>query len=192
MCYDNLPGNVRGPDLVVVPAAPGGTAFAITRYEITAGEYAEYCRMSGECSYTAPAENMPLTDVSLADAEKFIGWLSSVTAASYRLPSASEWEHAAGANGKQPARDYNCQIRDIQGQIVKGLGLVSVNSGDRNGWGLYNYVGNAQEWVRAGSGVQARGGAYTDSLSNCSISLSRQHSGNADPVTGFRLVRVID
>ncbi|MEL7451285.1 MAG: SUMF1/EgtB/PvdO family nonheme iron enzyme, partial [Pseudomonadota bacterium] len=192
VCYDNLPGNVRGPDLVVVPAAPGGQVYAITRYEVTAGEYADYCRISGECSYTARAENLPLTDVSLADAEKFINWLSGVTAANYRLPSVDEWEHAAGANGSQPSRDYNCQIRDIQGQLVKGLGLVSVNSGDRNGWGLYNYVGNAQEWVRAGSGVQARGGAYTDSLSNCSISLSRQHSGNADPVTGFRLVRVID
>ncbi|MEM9057153.1 MAG: SUMF1/EgtB/PvdO family nonheme iron enzyme, partial [Pseudomonadota bacterium] len=191
LCFDNLPGDIRGPDLVVVPAPPGATEYAITRFEITAGEYGQYCRISGECSYQPRAENMPLTDVSLADAEKFIRWLSGVTGAEYRLPTASEWEHAASAGGKQPGRDFNCQIRDISGQLVKGLGLVSVNSGDRNGWGLYNYVGNAQEWVRSGGSVVARGGAYTDSLSNCEISLSRSHSGQPDEVTGFRLVRAL-
>ncbi len=159
--------------------------------EITAGQYAQYSQISGECSYTALADDMPLTDVSLAEAEKYSRWLTSVTGADYRLPTEGEWEHAAGANGKQPGRDFNCQIRDIQGQIVKGLCLVSVNSGVKNGWGLYNYVGNAQEWVRVDGGVVARGGAYTDSLSNCEISLAKRHSGEADSITGFRLVRVI-
>jgi len=50
-------------------------------------------------------------------------------------------------------------------------------------------VGNAQEWVRDGSGVVARGGAFEDPLARCELSISRSHGGGADELTGFRLVR---
>ena len=40
-----------------------------------------------------------------------------------------------------------------------------------------------------GGGIVARGGSFTDPLGRCKISLSEKHSGKADPVTGFRLVR---
>ena len=64
-----------------------------------------------------------------------------------------------------------------------------MNSGRANGWGLYNYVGNVQEWVDTGNGIAARGGAYTDELSNCGITLERNHDGSGDALTGFRLLR---
>ena len=62
-------------------------------------------------------------------------------------------------------------------------------SGKPNGWGLINYVGNAREWVTSGGSLVARGGAFTDSMSECRISLQESHNGNADPETGFRLLR---
>ena len=71
-----------------------------------------------------------------------------------------------------------------------GRSLVSASFGEANGWGLVNAVGNAQEWVIAGGDrVVARGGAFEDPLPSCSIDSKRAHDGDADPVTGFRLVR---
>ena len=73
--------------------------------------------------------------------------------------------------------------------MIKGLGLVDAQSGKPNGWGLINFVGNAQEWVKGGDGVAVRGGAFDDPLTRCGVSLSEPHAGGADLVTGFRLVR---
>ena len=73
--------------------------------------------------------------------------------------------------------------------LIKGIDLVEVNVGDANGWGLKNYVGNAREWVKTGGGWEGRGGAYTNSMGQCDISLESRHSGEADKTTGFRVLR---
>jgi len=69
--------------------------------------------------------------------------------------------------------------------------LRGVSSGQPNGWGLYNVVGNAREWAKDGSTLSARGGARTDRMDTCRPDLTVSHSGEADGVTGFRLVREI-
>ena len=74
---------------------------------------------------------------------------------------------------------------------MKGGGVLPVNSGGKNSWGLQNYKGNVQEWVETSAGIGARGGNYKDSSSTCDISLIREHSGQADGLTGFRLIRDI-
>jgi len=71
-----------------------------------------------------------------------------------------------------------------------GDDLFEVNRGGQNSWGIMNYLGNAQEWVIGSSGgYEARGGAYKDRLGACKIELSRPHAGDADNLTGFRIVR---
>jgi len=72
---------------------------------------------------------------------------------------------------------------------MKGTGLEDINSGKQNGWGLANYLGNAQEWVESPSGLKARGGAYKDAMQKCTIKLERAHDGNPDEITTFRIVR---
>jgi formylglycine-generating enzyme required for sulfatase activity len=74
--------------------------------------------------------------------------------------------------------------------VIKGTGIVSIKSGPSNAWGLKNYIGNVQEWVLDGEKITARGGAYQDAHSKCEISFSKNHSGGADDITGFRLVLV--
>ena len=105
-----------------------------------------------------------------------------------RLPTAAEWASAAEAGGKQPKKDYNCRLEQ-GGQVLKGSSVLPVNTGKPNGWGLFHYVGNVQEWVSSGAGVTVRGGAFQDSFSKCDISLERPHDGTPDEVTGFRVVR---
>jgi serine/threonine protein kinase/uncharacterized protein YciI len=189
ICFDALASGGRGPDLVVIPAPPGGAAFAIGRTEVSNADYALYCSHAGHCGPASGASSNPVTAISIADAQHYLEWLSRQTGATYRLPTDAEWTHAANAQGGSADRSsVNCVI-EIDGKRIRGFALDTVLSGGPNNWGLYNYAGNAQEWVRTGASIAARGGAYTDNVSDCTAAMSRPHSGNADAVTGFRVLR---
>lgn len=182
-CWDEVGGG-RGPLLVVVPPQPGGPSFAIGRYEVSNADFARYCSATGRCKANTAAPDLPVTSISLQDAEGYLAWLSQQSGATYRLPTAAEWTYAADAGTPGGEHhDANCEKPGIS------TSLLPVRSGDHNSWGLYNYAGNAQEWVRSGTGVAARGGAYTDSFSQCTPAASRPHTGAPDPVTGFRVLR---
>ncbi len=176
--------------MVVVPAGgPVSNPFAITKYEVTISDYNTYCELSGSCQPRSGIDRaMPLTNVSLSDAETYAKWLSSTTSFEYRLPSGAEWQYAAEAPGTTPPKkNVNCQIRSTG----KGMALLGVTTGESNGWGLKNYVGNAREWVVDGQGVSARGGSHKDRYESCDIGLQQPHDGQPDAVTGFRLVRKV-
>ena len=128
----------------------------------------------------------PQTGITLKDAEEYAKWLSERTGRNYRLPSTAEWTYAAKSNGEQ-IKDFNCRVA-LGDKVIKGTGTVSVTSGQQNGWGLKNYIGNVQEWVIDGNNIKARGGAYEDPHSKCDLSLEKPHTGQADSTTGFRLV----
>jgi non-specific serine/threonine protein kinase len=188
VCFDTLPGG-RGPELVVVPA--GGAfkqPFAISRYEISVGEYDAFCKQTGKCRGSSADSDLPVTSIPVADAEHYVEWLSSATGFTYRLPTEAEWLYAANAPGSSTERNFNCVVK-IGGQQIRGFGLLNIRSGRPNGWGLYNQVGNAQEWVRTADGWQTRGGGYSDPISACSTALARPSTGGADAGTGFRVVR---
>jgi len=188
-CYDYLPGSsVEGPRLVVVPAGNGvAKPFAIGRQEVSVGQWNAYCRLSGDCDpRTRQNEQVPITNIGVDDANAYATWLSNGTKHTYRLPTDAEWQQAATASGPASITP-NC-INPQAGLL--GDDLFEVNRGGQNAWGIMNYVGNAQEWVIGPSGgYEARGGAYKDRLGTCKIELSRPHAGNADAVTGFRVVR---
>jgi len=188
ICYDMTAGG-RGPEMVVVPAGPLGEPFAISRFEITIGDYANYCRQSNECNPGGGQQDLPITAISAANAERYASWLTRTTGAQYRLPSESEWTYAAGAQGAaSDGENTNC-IVEVGGNRMRGGSLLAVRSGNANGWGLFNAVGNAQEFAKSGSGWVVRGGMYNDTIGQCTVSLSRPTSGAADTTTGFRLVR---
>ena len=132
---------------------------------------------------------MPITSISLADAQRYTEWLSQKTGGVYRLPTDVEWSYAANANGGAADRSsVNCVV-EVNGQKLRGLNLEAVKSGATNAWGLYNSVGNAQEWVRSGTSVSVRGGAFSDNVSQCTPTASHPHPGSPDPLTGFRVLR---
>ena len=171
-----------------MPAGDGLAAFAIGRTEVTVGDFNRYCSASGACTPLRGADSLPATGVALDRVRAFAAWLSEQSGATYRLPTEREWEYAARAGGTQPGKDFNCRVMQ-GGTLIKGHDLVSAETGAANGWGLINYVGNAREWVSAGGGVAARGGAFSDSLVDCGIEMRDADGGGADAATGFRLVR---
>tara|TARA_R110002072_G_scaffold14582_9_gene60257 strand:- start:69371 stop:73708 length:4338 start_codon:yes stop_codon:yes gene_type:complete len=191
ICFDMIHASARGPLMVVVPSGKDvEKSFAITKYEISVSDWSKYCILSGTCKPIKEKErkNDPMTGITLKQAQDYAAWLSERTGKTYHIPTKSEWEYAANAGGNQPKKDFNCRVT-VQEKMIKGTGIVSVKSGKSNGWGLKNYVGNVQEWVLDGNNTTARGGAFTDAHSKCDISLERSHDGNADDVTGFRLIR---
>lgn len=193
VCYDTFDGGGRGPDLVVIPAGDGiAQPFAIGRTEISNADYALFCTRTQSCQPPAGPPERPLTGISIADAQRYLQWLSQVTGAVYRLPTDVEWTHAVRAQGQAADQgSINCLI-EIGGKQVRGFSLDPVLSGGMNGWGLYNSLGNAQEWVRSGDALLARGGAYTDNISQCAPGTSRPHSGAPDAITGLRVVREME
>ena len=189
VCYDTFDGGGRGPDLVVIPA--GGDfakPFAVGRLEISNGDYATYCSRTKSCTPPAGDAEYPATGLSIADARGYVAWLSQVTGAAYRLPTDAEWTYAVTAQGKTDASSVNCLV-EIGGKKVRGIALEPVQSGSANGWGLYNALGNAQEWVVSGSSALVRGGAFSDNMSGCTVESKRPHADAGDPITGLRVVR---
>ncbi len=99
--------------------------FAVGKFEVTRGQYAEFVKQTGhaageECktfeggkwsykadrSYLNPGftqdDQHPVVCVSFADAKEYTLWLSQKTGASYRLLSEAEWEYTARATTTSP------------------------------------------------------------------------------------------
>ena len=115
------------------------------------------------------AEDEPMVCVSWGDAQAYVEWLSRTTRKRYRLLSESEWEYAArgGAGtspGTEPDGSEQCASANGADESVKAQyaawfgGTASCDDGHAhtaeagrfraNGFGLYDMLGNAREWVQ--------------------------------------------
>ena len=189
VCKDALKVGGTGPTMVVIPGSDKIKAFAIGKYEVSILQYNVYCNKSKACkAISGRSRRLPVTDISLTQMNDYISWLSKTTGKKYRLPHKREWLHAAQSKGNRLDSNRNCQIssRGIQ----KGDELIKTTTGKQNTWGVVNYAGNAQELVYiSGRKVAAVGGSYQTAMDVCTSSAITSHTGNADEITGFRLVR---
>jgi serine/threonine protein kinase len=191
-CYDLLGNGLRGPTLVVVPAGGGfKQPFAIGKYEVSAAQFNAFCAATGQCKALPGDGNLPATDIPYSRVKAYVNWLSAKSDERYFIPSYAQYRYAASVGGSNTNRDFNCQVT-LSGRIIKGLTVVSIETGRANAWGLVNYVGNVQEWVLGSEGLEAVGGSYRDPLALCSVDLTRPSSGAPDPLTGFRVARYLD
>lgn len=188
-CKDTIPRVGDGPALVVVPSGRNIKSFAIGKYEVTIAEFNQFCLDSKRCEAIKDKDSaIPVTTYSVDSVKAYIKWLSQRTGKKYRLPTQDEWTYAANATTTSHDPNRNCQFssRGIQ----KGDGLVKATTGKQNPWGLVNYLGNAQEWGYDKRGqLVAMGGAYSHPMDECQTSTWKSHSGQADKITGFRLLR---
>jgi formylglycine-generating enzyme required for sulfatase activity len=111
-------------------------------------------------------EEYPVTYVSWRGASDYASWLSRRTEAPYRLLSEAEWEYAArgGSTTVFPFGDDGLKLCD-HGNVADLSGmkkfewsratdcedgypaLAPVGKFQPNGFGLYDMIGNAAEWV---------------------------------------------
>ena len=114
----------------------------------------------------AQTDGHPVVCVNWEDAKAYASWLSHETGMRYRLPSESEWEYAARggattarywgedasgqcrhANGADRAMKRRHQWHNIEPCDDGALYTAAVGSYTTNGFGLYDVLGNASEWV---------------------------------------------
>ena len=190
ICRDKLQGLSYGPSLVVIPGSKSIKPFALGKYEVSIKEMNEFCTNTKLCAVNGKEKNLPVTDVSISTAKKYLKWLSKKTRQKYRLPTRHEWVYAA--KSKRTVRDPNRNCQMSTRGISKGNELVQVTTGKQNPWGIVNYLGNAREWVYGnGRSLIAMGGSYKDAMDKCDITLSSSHTGQADTISGFRVLREV-
>lgn len=162
----------------------------------------------------------PVVCINYDDAMGYINWLNEKTNGRYRLPSETEWEYAARA-GTASARHWGtdrskaCDFAAVAGLRRLGvhawkneIGLFKcedlsvqtapVGSHKPNQYGLYDILGNVQEWVSDCWAPNYRG-VPTDGLpredGDCSIRILRGGSWDDSPVNvraGRRLHQPLD
>jgi len=142
----------------MVPAAPPliPRPFSLTQTEITFDQWqacvADRACRGGQDDHGWGRGTRPVINVTWDDAKSYADWLGTKLGQSCRLPTASEWEHAARAGtttgfwwGDSPGRGRaNC--RDCLGDKPP-YGTRPVGSFAANPWGLFDMNGNVWEWT---------------------------------------------
>lgn len=113
------------------------------------------------------ADGHPVVCVSWDDAQAYVAWLTARTGMRYRLPTEAEWEYTARA-GTTAARyyrdDQHCEYANGAGKEMKSIpdadewALVYCSDGyvytapvasfGKNPFGLFDMLGNAEEWTQ--------------------------------------------
>jgi formylglycine-generating enzyme required for sulfatase activity len=233
LCHDTLPAGSDAPLMALVPAgsfAMGSTAtaeeqpvhrvtirepFAISVYEVSQGEFRQFCEQTNRTCATQPwsGDDYPVVNVSWDDAHAYAEWLTSVTHHRYSLPTEAQWEYAAraGQTGLFPGGDALSPTDAHYSMVAKQTAAARrAEKFKANAFRLVHVVGNVREWVEDGwspnlssapadgsaaKAMQAatrvaRGGSYTDGAARLRLSMREGlPAGTRDTTTGFRIVR---
>ena len=167
--------------------------FAVGRYEVTFDEW-DACVAEGDCNCYEPEDEdwgrgrRPVINVSWEDAQDYLYWLSRKTGKSYRLLSEAEWEYAVRAGtttayywGDYEKRDAICDYANV-GERASCDGkdmTLPVGSFRPNPFGLFDMIGNVQEWTAdcwndTYEGAPADGRAWQQG--DCSLRVTRGRS----------------
>lgn len=216
--------NSLGMQFVLIP--PGGeaqdstspgiaTPFYYGVHEVTVSQYRQFLAATGYRTANRGAsalaasvvlgerfqgDRRPATDLTAADAQAFCHWLSQYEAASYRVPTQSEWAYAcrAGAttmwwfgDGLESLGRFAWYQSNSGGRMHQ-VGLLEANP-----LGLHDLLGNAAEWCVVSdrqSAVLSRGAASQYMLCGgnwSSPATAFDHAAvsvNASTTGGLRLV----
>lgn len=185
-----------------IPVMGAGESIYIKRTPVTNVEYAVFLEATGYKSpngwtdgvYPEDEADYPVNEVSYEDANAYCAWLTEQDGINtYRMPSESEWELAAGHMPKDA--DFNCGVSD---------GRVSVEAYadvTRGAHGAIDFWGNVWEWtstqrVSANGEVflGVKGGSWKSSRTECRTEY-RKESRNAALCyedVGFRVIQVLE
>ena len=115
------------------------------KHEVTQSEW-QGVMGSNPSNFDECGRSCPVEQVSWDDAQDFIGRLNGRSGGNrYRLPTEAEWEYAAvaGTTGDRYGNvDAIAWYRDNSGDRTHPVGQKVPNA-----WGLYDMLGNVEEWV---------------------------------------------
>ncbi len=126
-------------------------AYYIDYYEVTFGQWVKFTIESEyqpegnwRQFYSIGKEDFPVTNVTWEDAKHYAEW------AGKRLPTEQEWEKAARGpdgsaypwGGEWNAYNSNCNERGYRNTIE-----VGEMENDKSPYGVYDMMGNVQEWT---------------------------------------------
>lgn len=183
-----------------IPVMGAGESIYIKRTPVTNEEYAKFLNETGHTApsnwengtYPAEEANYPVNFVSYEDAQAYCDWLTKQDSENtYRLPSESEWELAAGHMPKDA--DFNCGVHDGRTPVDEYVSTT------RGAHGAIDFWGNVWEWtstVRTDTNgttmLGVKGGSWKSQRTDCRTEYrdeSRDASQAYDDV-GFRVVQV--
>jgi formylglycine-generating enzyme required for sulfatase activity len=153
-------------------------------------------------------DDLPVTNVSWSDAERFCRLLGEREQCVYRLPDEAEREYAssAGTNTSWSGNDHPDDMGWFAGNSANRLHPVAKKRA--NHWGFFDMHGNAAEWclnayttakpdklddptLQSDSLTRVvRGGSYRDSESACATAARAPAPDAPRDGLGFRIVRV--
>lgn len=185
-----------------IPVMGAGTSIYIKRTPVTNAEYATFLAETGRTApqnwvdgtYPTGQEDYPVNYVSYDDAVAYCTWLSEKDGVNtYRLPSESEWELAAGHMPKDA--DFNCGVNEGRTPVEAYADVT------RGAHGAIDFWGNVWEWtstVRSSADnvnmLAVKGGAWDSPRTDCRTEYrgeSRAQNAGYENV-GFRVVQVIN
>lgn len=139
--------------------------FALGETEITRAQFRYFLSRTGyqggHSDEQGSEDDLPVTGVDWFAAKAYALWLSRHTGQHYRLPSEAEWEYAARAGtttrywwgeaaGGACANEHLDPLFydfDQPCEPPPSGALQRVASKRPNPWGLYDMLGNAEEWM---------------------------------------------
>jgi len=178
--------------------------FYIGKTEVTQGQWRSV--MASNPSYFANGDSYPVEKISWNEVKLFLIRLNQQTGQNYRLPTEAEWEYAARGGTSGDRYGDPDQIAWYNGN--SGRSTHPVGQKQPNGYGLYDMLGNVQEWCSdwyelysplpqtnpqgpsTGSGNVLRGGSWNDDAREERASVRKAFKPyHSYPFVGFRLAK---
>ncbi|RWB65832.1 SUMF1/EgtB/PvdO family nonheme iron enzyme [Mesorhizobium sp.] len=157
----------------------------IMKFQVTALDY-DRCVADGVCkpADSRLAGDVPVTGISLFDAEAYAKWLSARTGEAWRLPTDAEWAYAAGerfrgdieAGEADPANPAKRWLKQYRNEAALGRkpdpeprarGAFGLNSK-----GVADIAGNVWEWTSTcytHTSISSDGASIGSSVDNCGV-----------------------
>jgi formylglycine-generating enzyme required for sulfatase activity len=104
----------------------------------------------------ANSDEHPIVGIHQWSAKRYCHWLSMRTGRFYRLPTEAEWEYACRAGNATGLYPWGDSTEELSKYAVTappgGFGAFLQLPGTKaaNAWGIYDMIGNAEEWVADG------------------------------------------
>ena len=182
-----------------IPVMGAGENVYIKRTPVTNAEYKLFI---DDKKYSPPSnwingnfpngmDDLPVNYVSYSDSLAFCKWLKDKEGTnSYRLPSESEWELAAGHMPKDA--DFNA------GNINQGrVSVFQYDNITRGAHGAIDFWGNVWEWTSTtteSSFVKVKGGSWKSDRTDCRTENRKEYRDplNSYDDVGFRSIQILN